>query len=89
VERRCEADVVSRSNLGGAVKEIPKKSGETLDKVGARNIYYLAIERKAKGFQSAWIGTDGENQTVQWRGVSPPFFYRGQGLGGDKSRPYE
>jgi len=24
----CEADVVSRSNLGGAVKEIPKKSGK-------------------------------------------------------------
>jgi len=34
-------DLSGRSNLGGAVKEIPKKSGkigETLDKVGRRDL---------------------------------------------------
>ena len=46
----CEADVVSRSNLGGAVKEIPKKSGKLRGKplTRWRDMIYIICQLKGR-----------------------------------------
>ena len=41
-----------------------------------RDVIYInpTIERKSKGFRSARIKTDNQNQTIHGRGLSPPHF---------------